>query len=64
MNRSIYRLLALCGLGMTIIPSILLFNGAISSSTNKLIMLIGMIVWFVAAPGWIGSNDEKAQDHA
>ncbi len=42
--------IALIGLLATILPSILVFSGAIEPGTHKTIMSIGMILWFVTAP--------------
>lgn len=43
---------ALIGLALTLIPSILVFMGSISSTLNKQLMAVGTIIWFVAAPFW------------
>lgn len=42
--------LAIIGLLATVLPSILVFLGTVEPGTHKTIMLIGMILWFVAAP--------------
>jgi uncharacterized membrane protein len=41
---------ALIGLLATVVPSILVFSGAVEPGTHKTIMVIGMILWFVTAP--------------
>lgn len=38
------------GLLATLLPSILVFSGAIELGTHKTIMGIGMAAWFVTAP--------------
>ncbi|WP_234572583.1 hypothetical protein [Rhodohalobacter sp. 614A] len=45
--------LSIIGLGMTIIPSVLVFIQEISFESHKQWMLIGMILWFATAPLWI-----------
>ena len=40
----------------TIIPSLLVFFGDMSIETNKTIMTVSMIVWFITAPFWINKN--------
>ena len=45
----LWYLLGALGLGLTIIPAIMVFNGALSASENKNYMTIGMIIWFLAA---------------
>lgn len=42
--------LGLIGLLATVLPSVLVFSGAVEPGTHKTIMLIGMILWFVTAP--------------
>lgn len=42
--------LAIIGLLATILPSVLVFLGAIDPGTHKTIMLAGMVLWFVTAP--------------
>ena len=42
--------LAIVGLLATVLPSILVFLGAIEPGTLKAIMLAGMVLWFVTAP--------------
>lgn len=43
-------LLALAGLALTIVPSVLVFHQVITLEDHKLYMLIGMILWFATAP--------------
>jgi hypothetical protein len=48
---------ALIGLLATVLPSILVYFGAIHPGTHKAIMAIGMILWFVAAPFFMKRKD-------
>jgi hypothetical protein len=45
--------LSLVGLGLTVIPSLLVFRGVISLETHHLLMAAGMLIWFVSAPFWL-----------
>jgi hypothetical protein len=47
------KILSAVGLGLTILPSVLVFSGAISWQTHAGLMLAGMVVWFATAPGWM-----------
>jgi len=38
------------GLLATVVPSILVWIGTIQLETHKIIMIIGMILWFLTAP--------------
>ena len=53
MKRTLAGILAFAGLAMTLIPSMLVFSGTMTAHTNKVLMGIGMLLWFVAAPSWI-----------
>ncbi|MDZ7720239.1 MAG: hypothetical protein U5K72_15595 [Balneolaceae bacterium] len=46
-------ILSIIGLGLTIIPSILVFIQDITLESHKQFMLFGMILWFVTSPFWI-----------
>lgn len=45
------------GLGLTLIPSFLVFSGSITLESNKVLMLLGTILWFVAASRWLGTDE-------
>jgi len=49
MNKFIWYILGATGLGLTIVPAILVFNGIIAADTNKNCMITGMLIWFVSA---------------
>ena len=42
--------LAIIGLGLTIIPAILVFTGRLDLNMHKQLMTAGTILWFVSAP--------------
>lgn len=50
-------IMSIIGLGLTIIPSILVFMQDISLESHKQFMLIGMIMWFATAPLWIKEQE-------
>jgi hypothetical protein len=52
------KLGSLIGLLLTMIPPILVFLGEIDLDTTKLLMTIGMIVWFSTAPFWINKETD------
>ena len=45
-------ILAIVGLILTIIPSILVFTGKMGLDLHKQLMTAGTILWFVSAPIW------------
>lgn len=52
------KFISYIGLLLTLIPSLMVFTGNISLDSGKLLMLIGTIVWFVSAPGWMNKAEE------
>lgn len=55
-------ILSIIGLGLTIIPSFMVFTGALAFELNKILMAIGAVLWFLTAPFWINreGSGEKA----
>lgn len=51
--RILLIILSVIGLGLTIIPSILVFLQEMSMDSHKQWMLVGMILWFATSPFWI-----------
>lgn len=58
--RTILIIISFIGLGMTIIPAILVFNGIIDLHQHKVLMFIGTLLWFGTAPFWMGNKQETA----
>jgi multisubunit Na+/H+ antiporter MnhG subunit len=54
------KLLSTLGLILTAVPSVLYFLGEISQGTSHLMMILGMIFWFISAPFWINSKVNKS----
>lgn len=50
--KALMSILAIIALGLTVIPSILVFNEAITLDLHKKLMTAGTLLWFVAAPLW------------
>ncbi len=47
------RALALLALVLTVGPAILFAAGALAENTMKLVMVVGMLLWFATAPRWL-----------
>lgn len=54
--KSIYKIISVIGLALAIIPSLLVFVGQLEFETNKTLILVGTILWFVTAPFWVGKE--------
>lgn len=52
------KVLSFTGLGMTIIPSALVYLRTISHDTHINLMGVGMVMWFVTAPFWINKDSD------
>ncbi len=59
MKSILLKTISYLALGGTIIPSLLVFFGDMNLTTNKRIMAVSMVVWFITAPFWINKNSEK-----
>ncbi|MFK7843791.1 MAG: hypothetical protein AB8G77_00715 [Rhodothermales bacterium] len=59
---SVLKIISYLGLGLTVIPSMLVFSGDITWERHALLMLIGTLMWFGTAPFWM--KDKEAQEHA
>ena len=47
---------SLVGLGLTVVPACLVFAGALSWHLHAVLMAVGTVVWFAAAPFWMRSK--------
>jgi ABC-type sulfate transport system permease component len=50
------KALSFAGLALTIVPSILVWNGIIAMKIHYLLMTIGLALWFTSAPFWMRSK--------
>ncbi len=57
-----FKIIGLLGLATTAIGPLLVFTGTLEVATNKLVMLIGMIVWFLGATPWLGTTKLQPSD--
>ncbi|WP_372638712.1 hypothetical protein [Fodinibius sp.] len=47
------KIVSFFGLGLTVVPSILVFLQYLSMEDHKLYMIFGMILWFATSPFWM-----------
>ena len=61
--KKILKLISWAGLALTIIPSLLVFNGVVAIETHYVLMAIGMVLWFGTAPFWMhGPSLEEEEE--
>jgi hypothetical protein len=54
----ILKIISYIGLGLTLIPSFLVFTGNTTLDFSKNLMLIGTILWFLFAPIWMNKTEK------
>lgn len=57
--RSMLKVVSALGLALTIVPSLLLFIGAISWNRHAGLMALGMVLWFASAPFWMKKGGQE-----
>jgi hypothetical protein len=57
MKRTILMIIGIVALGLTIIPSVLVFMGTIPLETHYTLMFIGTVLWLATAPFWVGGKE-------
>lgn len=50
---TLLKLISFAGLGLTVVPSLLVFARAMTWETHATLMLVGMVLWFAGAPLWM-----------
>jgi hypothetical protein len=54
--KNLLKLFSFLALVLTIVPSFLVFYRAISLETHYTLMAVGMVLWFITAPLWLGKK--------
>lgn len=44
---------SIVGLGLTVLPSVLVFAGRLTWNTHAVLMAVGALLWFATAPFWM-----------
>jgi hypothetical protein len=52
------KLAAFTGLGLTVVPSFLVFNQMISWNTHATLMAVGTVLWFLTTPFWMKKTED------
>lgn len=56
--KTVLRIISYLGLAITIVSPILLWAGELEIATNRVLLNIGMILWFGTAVFWIKKHEE------
>ena len=54
------KVLSFLGLGLTVVPSFLVFGDVIAWDTHATLMLVGTLLWFATSPFWIKEDVAEA----
>ena len=49
----ILKIGSILGLGLTVVPAVLVFSGTLTWDTHAMLMAIGALLWFATAPFWL-----------
>jgi hypothetical protein len=52
------KFISYISLGLTLIPSFLVFTGDLSLDASKILMFVGTIIWFISATSWMNKVEE------
>jgi len=55
-----YKLLAISGLLLTVVPAFLRYAGSMTEESMKAWVLGGTIIWFIGAAPWLGRKKSEA----
>ncbi len=56
--KNLIKFISYTGLGMTLLPSFLVFTGNMSLDLSKMLTFIGTIIWFISSPSWMNKAEE------
>jgi len=62
MKKIILKLLSFIGLGLSIVPAILVFSAEMDTDTCKQLMFLGTVLWFATAPLWMNEKDVASEE--
>ncbi len=57
--KTLLKILSYLALAGTIVPSIMVFMEKMDIDTNKNIMTVSMVLWFITAPFWVNKKAEE-----
>ena len=57
--KPLLKILSFVGLGITVVPSFLVFAGTITWGTHATLMFVGTVLWFGTAPFWMQTKPQQ-----
>ncbi|MEX0771086.1 MAG: hypothetical protein WD035_10155 [Balneolaceae bacterium] len=51
--KTVLKIISVIGLLLTVVPSVLVFTRTIAIDEHKVLMIVGMFLWFLSAPFWM-----------
>jgi hypothetical protein len=62
MMQTVLKAISFIGLGLTIVPSLLVLSGSIGMELNKSLMMVGTVLWFGTVIFWMNKNKQRNQE--
>ncbi len=56
--KTLVKIISYIGLGLSIVPAILVFKESMTPETCKMLMTAGTIMWFTTSPSWMNKTEE------
>jgi hypothetical protein len=56
------KIISFIGLGLSIVPAVLVFGGQMEPATCKQLMFLGTALWFLTAPYWMIKKGVAKED--
>lgn len=61
MKNILIPIIAVAGLGLTLIPALLVFANQMEAPLQKQLMALGMVLWFTAGSVWMRGRREAKE---
>lgn len=58
MSKIILKIVSFAGLGLTLIPALIVFSNGLDLDSSKNLMLLGTILWFGTSPFWMNKSKQ------
>lgn len=60
--KKLFPIIAILGLALTILPSVIHLFGDLSVKTTFQLMAVGMVLWYAGATPWLGQAEPTPAD--
>lgn len=57
--KSLLKIISYIGLALTLVPSFFVFTNTITLANNKVLMIVGTLLWFLTVPFWMNKKEQQ-----